>query len=261
MLIEEANQEQEDTTFGEDFDWDDEPDEDENDELDEDETDTEGEENDHTEEQEDDGLIVKYNGQDKHVAKDEIPELVQKGLNYDHIHSELESMRSGNMYRYIKKAADKAGMSPEQFAKAMQDKEDADILSAEEAAIRKDHPNMDNAIIRELAEARAAKKLNNAKAQETSEQEKAWAEALKEYPNLTRDTIPNEVLEAVAGGKSPLLALKDNEIAQLKAAQEKAAIEKRNQKNKEKSTGSMTGYGSDGDEMDDFLKGFTTGQR
>ena len=47
---------------------------------------------------------------------------------------------------------------------------------------------------------------------------------------------------------------------QLKAAQQKSAIEEKNQKNKEKSTGSMNGTRSDG-EMDDFLKGFITGMR
>ena len=231
--------EQEDELFGDDdLEWEDD--------------DTEVEEKEPDDEQ-DDGLTVKYNGKEQKVGKDEIPTLVQKGLNYDHIQSELDSMRQGNMYKVLKKAADKEGMSVEQYAKFVLDREDADTLTAEEAAVRKEFPNIPNNIVKELAEARASKKQHNAKADESSEAEKAWAEALKEYPEMTRDSIPQDVLEAVAKGKSPLLALKDNEISQLKAASKKTAIEEKNQKNKEKSTGSMNGNRSDGD--DQFLQG------
>lgn len=231
--------EQEDEMFGDDdLEWEDD--------------DTEDEEENPVEEQ-DDGLTVKYNGKDTKVTKDKIPELVQKGMNYDHIKAELDGMRSGNEYKVLKKMADKEGMSTSQYAKFVLDKEDADTLSATEAEVRKEHPNWSNADIKELAEARAAKKQNLAKADESSEAEKAWAEALKEYPEMTRDSIPQDVLEAVAKGKSPLLALKDNEISQLKAAQKKTAIEEKNFKNKEKSTGSMNGTRSDGDDM--FLQG------
>lgn len=246
MFDEETTLEQEETTFDDDFDWND-------DESDEDET--EGGETDAADEQEDDGLTVKYNGKETKVKKDDIPTYVQKGMNYDHVMSELDSMRSGNMYKALKKAADKEGMSVEQYAKFVLDKEDADALTEAEAAVRKEFPNIPNNIIKELAEARAAKKANNAKAEQSSAEEKAWAEALKEYPDMTRDSIPEEVLQAVAGGKSPLIALKNYEISQLKAARQKEAIETKNQKNKEKSTGSMRGSGGD-DGRDAFLKEF-----
>lgn len=239
MFDEETTHEQDETMFDDLDDWND-------------EEEVEGEENEPAEEQ-DDGLTVKYNGKETKVAKDDIPTYVQKGMNYDHVMSELDSMRSGNMYKALKRAADKEGMSVEQYAKFVLDRDDADALSEAEAAVRKENPNLPNNIIKELAEARAAKKQHNAKAEEHSEAEKAWAEALREYPDMTMDSVPQDVLEAVAKGKNPLLALKDNEIAQLKAAQQKSAIEEKNQKNKEKSTGSMNGNRSDGD--DQFLQG------
>ena len=240
MFEEETNPKQEETMFDEsdDFDWDDEE--------------VEGGETDAAEEQ-DDGLTVKYNGKETKVAKDDIPTYVQKGMNYDHVMSELDSMRSGNMYKALKRAADKEGMSVEQYAKFVLDKEDADAVSEAEAAVRRENPNLPNNIIKELAEARAAKKMHNAKADESSASEKAWAEALAEYPDMTKDSIPEEVLQAVAGGKTPLIALKNYEISQLKAAQKKNAIEEKNLRNKEKSTGSMNGNRSDGD--DQFLQG------
>lgn len=240
MFEDETNLEQEEEMFDDDdLDWGD--------------TDTEDEEEKPVEEQEDDGLTVKYNGKEQKVGKDEIPTLVQKGLNYDHIQSELDSMRQGNMYKVLKKAADKEGMSVEQYAKYVLDKEDADTLSAAEAEVRRENPNLPNSIIKELAEARAAKKQNLAKVEQGSAEEKAWAEALKEYPDMTKDSIPQSVLEAVAAGKSPLLALKDYEISTLKEANKKTAVAERNLKNKEKSTGSLNGRSSDGD--DQFLQG------
>ena len=247
MFKDETNLEQEETLFDE---------TDESDDLwddDDEEDDIEGEENQPAEEQ-DEGITVKFNGKETKVSKDDIPTLVQKGLNYDHVSSELESMRAGDRYRVLKKAADREGMTVDQYAKYVLDKEDADTLAEMEAAVRKENPNLDNALIKEIAEARAAKKQNHAKAEESSAEEKAWAEALAEYPDMTKDSVPKEVLEDVAKGKSPLLAMKDHEIAQLKAAQDKAAIEEKNRKNKEKSTGSMSGNGSDG--ADDFIKGF-----
>lgn len=240
MFDEETTQEQEDTMFDDDdLDWGD--------------TDTEDEDKEPVEEQEDDGLTVKYNGKETKVAKNDIPTYVQKGMNYDHVMSELDSMRQGNMYKVLKKAADKEGMSVEQYAKYVLDKEDADTLSAAEAEVRRENPNLPNSVIKELAEARAAKKQNLAKAESESAADKAWAEALKEYPDMTKDTIPQSVLEAVAAGKSPLLALKDYEISTLKEANKKTAVEERNLKNKEKSTGSLNGRSSDGD--DQFLQG------
>lgn len=242
MFEEETTLEQDDTMF--------------DDELDDwaDEDEVEGEEK---AEEQDDGLTVKYNGKEQKVGKDEIPTLVQKGLNYDHIQSELDSMRSGNGYKVLKKMADKEGMSVEQYAKFVLDKEDADNLTDAEEEVRKEFPNIPNSLVKELAEARAAKKQNKAKAETESETEKAWAEALKEYPDITRETIPTEVLEAVSKGASPLIALKNHEISQLKAAQKKAAVEEKNLKNKEKSTGSMNGNRSDGDDL--FLKGLFGG--
>ena len=243
MFDEETTHEQDETMFDDLDDWND-------------EEEVEGEENEPAEEQ-DDGLTVKYNGKETKVAKDDIPTYVQKGMNYDHVMSELDSMRSGNAYKALKKFADKEGMSVEQYAKFVLDKEDADALSEAEEAVRAENPNLPNNIIKELAEARAAKKANNAKAEQSSAEEKAWAEALQEYPDMTKDSIPNEVLEAVAGGKSPLIALKNYEISQLKAAQKKNAIDEKNQKNKEKSTGSMNGNRSDGDDL--FLQGLFGG--
>lgn len=238
MFEDENNLEQEDTMFDDDdLDWAD--------------TDTEDEEEKPVDE--DDGLTVKYNGKETKVAKDDIPTYVQKGMNYDHVMSELDSMRSGNMYKVLKKAADKEGMSVEQYAKYVLDKEDADELTAAEAEVRKENPNLPTNIIKELAEARAAKKQNHAKAEQESAADKAWAEALKEYPDMTKDSIPQSVLEAVAAGKTPLLALKDYEISQLKEAKQKNAVEERNLKNKEKSTGSLNGRRSDGE--DQFLQG------
>ena len=244
MFEEETNPEQEETMFDEsdDFDWNDEE--------------VEGGETDAAEEQ-DDGLTVKYNGKETKVSKEDIPTFVQKGMNYDHVMSELDSMRSGNMYKALKRAADKEGMSVEQYAKYVLDREDADAVSEAEAEVRRENPNLPNNIIKELAEARAAKKMHNAKAEQSSAEEKAWAEALKEYPDMTRDSIPEEVLASVANGKSPLIALKNYEISQLKAAQKKNAIEEKNIKNKEKSTGSMNGTRSDGD--DQFLQGLFGG--
>jgi len=245
MFNDETSLEQEETMFDEDFDWGE----------DTDETEAEDSETNAADEQEDDGLTVKYNGKETKVKRDDIPTYVQKGMNYDHVMSELDSMRSGNMYKALKKAADKEGMSPEQYAKFVLDQEDANALTEAEAAVRKEFPNIPNNLIKELAEARAAKKANNAKAEKESAEEKAWAEALVEYPDMTKDSVPNEVLQAVANGKTPLIALKDFEISQLKAARQKEAIESKNQKNKEKSTGSMRGSGGD-DGRDAFLKEF-----
>lgn len=197
---------------------------------------------------------VKYNGKEQQLTRDEMITNAQKGLNYDHVKGELDNVREGNVYKAMKAYADKAGMSIDEAATFLLESAAADAELEEEQSIRNQYGNLPADVIKELVASRTAEKRAAATAKAESEQQKAWAEALDAYPDLTMDTIPQGVLEAVSKGASPLMALKDNEIAALRQQLKNNATHQQNDLNRARSVGSVRGGGTA--EQDPFLAGF-----
>ena len=199
-------------------------------------------------------FTVKYNGKEQQLTREELIAHAQKGMNYDHVKGELDNVREGNVYKAMKAYADKAGMSIDDAATYLLESAAADAELEEEQSIRNQYGNLPADVIKELVASRTAEKRAAATAKAESEQQKAWAEALEAYPDLTMDTVPQSVLEAVSKGASPLMALKDNEIATLKQAIKDGHTQKQNEINRARSVGSVRGGGTV--EQDPFLAGF-----
>lgn len=220
------------------------------DEFDSDDTDEAEEEV----EEESDAFTVKYNGEEKKLSRDEMIAAAQKGLNYDKIKSRLDSFESGPIHRAMKAAADKAGMSIEDYANYMLENSEADAQLEAEREIRNKYPDAPAEMVKELAGYRTKKSEAGTKQKEQSAEEKAWAEALREYPDTKVDELSDDVLEDIKNGSSPLMALKNHEIRELKKQQSEAAVREKNAKNKKTSLGSLRT--NKGDETDPFLKGY-----
>lgn len=224
-------------------DWDDDP-EDEWDELD-----------DETKQSEDEQFTVKYNGEEKQLTRAEMIEAAQKGLNYDKIKERLDSVQTGDVYKAMKAGADKAKMSIEDYAKYLLETSAADEQLDAEREIREKYPTAPAEMIKEMAALRKNTASGAAAtAAETAEQ-KAWADALREYPEIKPDAIPEDVQKDVAAGATPLQAMKDHEIRELKDQIKKLKAEEKNKKNKETSIGSLRGRQNS---ADPFLEGYDT---
>jgi hypothetical protein len=212
-----------------------------------------------------DFLTIRYNKADKKLTKEEAIELAQKGMNYDHIQQELQSYREGPIGKALKAYADAAGMSVEKYAEMMMEQQEAAEEKKALEELQERYPDAPDELLKEHV--RMQREGNKAKAETAAEarQKAAWSEALAEYPSISADKVPQDVLDAVAQGKSPLMALREHEIQQLRAENSRlTAAQETKQKqddNRARSIGSAAGVSSGGEAEDDFLAGMASRER
>jgi len=215
---------------------------------------------------EDDGfLTIRYNKADKKLSREEAVELAQKGMNYDHIQQELQSYRDGPIGKAIKAYADAAGMSVEKYAEMMIDQQNAAAEKQAMQELEEKYPDAPEELLREYAKLQMEGNRAKAVSAEEAKRQKAWADALAEYPDIKPDSVPQDVHDAVANGATPLDALRMHEltslrakIAELTSAQE---TKQKQDENRARSIGSAAGVSSGGEAEDDFLAGMASRER
>ena len=215
--------------------------------------------------EENDFLVIRYNKADRKLTKAEAVELAQKGANYDHVKSELDSYRDGPIGKAIKAYADAAGMSVEKYAEMMMQQQEA---AAEKQAIeqlQEKYPEAPDELLKEYARLQLEGNKAKAVSAEEAKRQKQWADALAEYPDIKPDAIPQEVHDAVANGSTPLDALRMHELASLRAkVAELTSAKETKQKqedNRARSIGSAAGVSAGGEAEDDFLAGMSLRSR
>lgn len=195
---------------------------------------------------------LKYNKETKSYTKSEVTELAQKGLNYDRILEQrdnyqkqvedLQKFRTDNedvvsLLETIAKASD---MDVPKLLSAMRENMLVSSGLSREAA--KERMRAEDAE-RKLAKSQAQKSENESKAAAEKRQKDDVDAFVKAYPDVKAETIPQEVWEAVRKGESLVSAYGryDNKrlAAENKKLQEKIAAREQNEKNKQKSLGSM----------------------
>jgi len=215
-----------------------------------------------TEGDEADFLTIRYNKQDRRLSRKEAVELAQKGANYDHIKAELDSYREGPIGRAMKAYADQAGMSVEQYAEMMSKQAEAAAEKKAMEELQEKFPDAPEELLKEHAKLLRGESKARAQSAEEAKRQKAWADALAEYPDIKADAIPQDVHDAVAQGVTPLEALRMHEltslrakVAELTSAQE---AKRKQDDNRARSIGSAAGVISGGEAEDDFLAGMAS---
>lgn len=212
---------------------------------------------------------LKYNKETKQYTRQQVTELAQKGLNYDHVTeqrdrlqqeiADLTKFRDENsaILDTLRAAAEASGKSvPEYLTSIRTNLLVAQGVSPETARER---------ILREDAEQRLHSKQ---KAEEAAASSKRDAEQRqkddiarfqKKYKDVDPKTIPQEVWEAVRGGELLTDAYGDYQRRelerQLREANEKLAIRAKNESNRQKSLGSLQSTKQETGK-DPFLEGF-----
>lgn len=212
---------------------------------------------------------LKYNKETKKYTRQQVTELAQKGLNYDHVTeqrdrlqqeiADLTKFRDENsaILDTLRAAAEASGKSvPEYLTSIRTNLLVAQGISPETARER---------ILREDAEQRLHSKQ---KAEEAAASSKRDAEQRqkddiarfqKKYKDVDPKTIPQEVWEAVRGGELLTDAYGDYQRRelerQLREANEKLAIRAKNESNRQKSLGSLQSTKQETGK-DPFLEGF-----
>ena len=212
---------------------------------------------------------LKYNKETKQYTRQQVTELAQKGLNYDHVTeqrdrlqqeiSDLSKFRDENsaILDTLRAAAEASGKSVQEYLTSIRTNLlVAQGISPETARER---------ILREDAEQRLHSKQ---KAEEAAASSKRDAEQRqkddiarfqKKYKDVDPKTIPQEVWEAVRGGELLTDAYGDYQRRelerQLREANEKLAIRAKNESNRQKSLGSLQSTKQETGK-DPFLEGF-----
>lgn len=193
-------------------------------------------------------------------------ELLQKGMNYDR--------KAEREMRVLDQYAEAAGMNRQQYLEQLEGARNEQLLSAEMEQCRTEFPDTPDAALKAIAEGRMASRraaeaqaAEQQRAQLTAMQqridqtvaqarqeanEKAW----DEYEVLAGvhkpEDIPPRVMELVnSEGMTPVAA---HWRYMSEQAQQQVEIEKKNNKNKQMSPGSVAG--NESDSSDPFLKGF-----
>ena len=217
---------------------------------------------------------VKHLGQEIELTMEQMIENAQKGLDYDRIRQDRDTLKSSRKLQLLEDLAKDLGQEDvdafvENFYENLE--ESRVIERAEEIAAKR---GIDFETAAELAKAereneKLKQKMQEAekvKAKDADQQKQAvndFNALFAKFPEIKEqytsyDKLPESFRQKVAQGEQPLLAwnnylleLKDME---LKQKEKELEIVKNNQKNKKRSVGSAKGAGQ-AKETDDFLKG------
>lgn len=212
---------------------------------------------------------LKYNKETKQYTRQQVTELAQKGLNYDHVTEQRDRLQQENadlakfrdensaILDTLRAAAEASGKSvPEYLTSIRTNLLVAQGISPETARER---------ILREDAEQRlhSQQKAEEAAASSKRDTEQRQKDDIarfqKKYKDVDPKSIPQEVWEAVRGGELLTDAYGDYQRRelerQLKEANEKLAIRAKNESNKQKSLGSLQSTKQETGK-DPFLEGF-----
>ena len=192
---------------------------------------------------------LKYNKEIKQYTKQQVTELAQKGLNYDHVTEQRDRLQQENadlakfkdeysgVFETLESMAEAAGKKlPEFLTSIRMNMLVAQGVSQETARER---------ILREDAERRlqASAAEENRKSKAEERQREDIRRFQEKYKDVDPKTIPQEVWQAVGKGELLVDAYGDYQRRelerQLKEANEKLAIRAKNESNKQKSLGSL----------------------
>lgn len=199
-----------------------------------------------TEEKEGNQLFeINYLGKPEKLTLEQMTELAQKGRDYDHVRQERDKLKgeSGRQLDFLKKLADKAGVSVEEQIELTE----AMWLMDEEAA--KGNTISEAEALLRIQRDRGKTPETSGKTEDQSEAPNDFNEQidrfLKVYPNVTGDQIPQEVWdETRRNGGDLLVAYQAYMIKTLKAENAKVKQTEQNNKNSKRSTGSLNSAGA-----------------
>lgn len=210
-------------------------------------------------------IKVKYNGSeveyDTNSQREEIATLIQKGMNYDHVLTERDSLKNSEEMAFLEEMAKKNGF---ENRKAFIEKVKADAIELEvnhrAEQLKAEGMSEQHALYTARLE-QQTKRIEPPKAQVPAQAEpiekltQGFKELIDEYPEVRNlksiNDLPPEVLSMIEAGKQPLFAYQKFLLDQTKSEAEKL---KQFQNNQQRDLGTLkTGKGENSE--DSFLSG------
>jgi len=192
-----------------------------------------------------DKIKVKYNKEEKELSYDEAVEYAQKGMNYDHILSERDNLKKSRAE--LEELAKEDGKTLDEFiASIKESKYNSKIENRMKELVSEGVPESH---ARKMAELELSKPVTKDPLVEEFKALHAEFPETKDLDDLSK--FPQEVIESIKGGKSPVIAWAKYSTEQ---AKKQAEIDKNNSINSIKDTGSLSSKDDVG-KKDKFLEG------
>ncbi len=191
---------------------------------------------------------IVYNGQKISLTLDELKTNAQKGMNYDHVHSELMNLRNSPALGVIEKYARKSGMTTEQYVQHLQQLDEAQRVNQ---MTGEGVPEAYAKRLIELEDKDKARSEREAAEQKRANETAQYNKFLREYPDVKATDIPEEVWQRFRDGMDLTASYA---IYENKALKNQVQQYKQNEVNKQKSVGSVKGDSSETN-SDAFLEG------
>ena len=196
---------------------------------------------------------VKYNGEEKELPLSELIVNAQKGMNYDKVVSKRDEL--AKEAQALERLAKENGMTREGYLQFLQTQREAQFVQEksvegipENAAKELFQLKQQNSRLTEQQKELQEKERQK---EQESKLKQQFVELYDHYPDLKE--LPQEAIDAIAAGKSPLDAYNACLVKELEA---KLKAAEQNQKNKQAAIGSVASDMVDDSETDAFLQGF-----
>lgn len=215
-------------------------------------------------------MTIKYNGAEQKLTQEQAITLAQKGMNYDKVFGELQSLKNSQEMQILNELAKSSGVSVSQYMQSLLTFQNNAMLQKYADNLRGKYPDAPDELINEMAKIQFEKAnvdKNNLEMVTAKSAEKEQTDKLvkqinaltAEFPEVDINNLPDEVIEMAAQGETLLGAYRAFELKQLREKYKSLETEKstilKNQDNKRKATGSLSNKAG-GESVDIFLEGF-----
>ena len=204
-------------------------------------------------------LTIKYNKESRNLSQEEAVELAQKGMNYDRIHEQYESLKQyEGLNRELESLAQANGMSVNDYIANLKEVQSAFELNREIESLKETYQDADESLLNELAQSRLNQRRegNIKEAQSKAESEKSSLREEVErqvnkfeerYPDVAPDKLDQEVYDLMKRGYTLLEAYEvvqgEKRKAEERVREQAALSAKQNEENKKKSLGNLNNTG------------------
>lgn len=195
-------------------------------------------------------LKLKYNGEEKEITTEEAITLAQKGMNYDHIKSELETIKNSEEAKILSELAKENGFKTSaEYLQSVRDQARQEKISKRAVELENDGVPADHA--KRMAELELAAPQASAQPDPSP-----FLDLFKKYPETQNwkglEEFPKEVADAIKAGENPVVAYADYKVKQVLSEKERLAADL---DAKQRTTGSLTTQATE-TEPDVFRAGF-----
>jgi hypothetical protein len=204
---------------------------------------------------------IKYNGQEIEVTLDELKTHAQKGLNYDKILSERDSLKNSEELAYLKELADEKGVDTKTLIKELKESKQKEKIEIRAKELEQSEGlNPQQALKMAELELKVNQPIKQEKPTDTIQKE--FETLLREFPE-TREQfkefkdLPKPVADAIIDGKPVALAYAKYLVEESNKAKEIALQELDASK---RTPGTLNGVDPQG-KKDEFLDGFWGNKR